>query len=76
MIDKAFIDAHLEGLKECVKDASNAILEVYESSDFGELKEGQTIEERKYEGCPRFYSKANNQDPFDLEETNSDPFDF
>ena len=37
MIDKAFIDAHLEGLKECVKDASNAILEVYESSDFGEI---------------------------------------
>ena len=37
MIDKAFIDTHLEGLKECVKDASNAILEVYESSDFGEI---------------------------------------
>ena len=37
MIDKAFIDAHLEGLKECVKDASNAILEVYKSSDFGEI---------------------------------------
>jgi len=36
MIDKAFIDKYLEGLKECVKDASNAILEVYESSDFGE----------------------------------------
>ena len=37
MIDKAFIDAHLEGLNECVKDASNAILEVYKSSDFGEI---------------------------------------
>tara|TARA_B100000683_G_scaffold172362_1_gene166118 strand:+ start:176 stop:988 length:813 start_codon:yes stop_codon:yes gene_type:complete len=37
MIDKKFIDAHLDGLKECVKSASNAILEVYESNDFGEI---------------------------------------
>ena len=45
IIDKAFIDAHLEGLEECVKDASNAILKVYESSDFGEInkKDGSPL---------------------------------
>ncbi len=37
MIDKTFIDAHLVELKECVRDASKAILDVYESSDFGEI---------------------------------------
>ena len=37
MIDKTFIDVHLDGLTECVKDASKAILEVYESSDYGEI---------------------------------------
>ena len=37
MIDKAFIDSHLDSLKECVKDASKAILDVYESGNFGEI---------------------------------------
>ena len=37
MIDKTFIDSHLDSLKECVKDASKAILDVYESGDFGEI---------------------------------------
>jgi len=54
MIDKAFIDVHLEGLNECVKDASNAILEVYKSSDFGEINKQDgsplTIADKKYDG--------------------------
>jgi len=37
MIDKTFIDDHLDGLKDCVRDASKAILEVYQSSDYGEI---------------------------------------
>ena len=37
MIDKTFIDSHLDSLKECVKDASKAILDVYESGNFGEI---------------------------------------
>ena len=45
MIDKTFIDSHLDGLKECVVDASKAILDVYESSDFGEInkKDGSPL---------------------------------
>ncbi len=45
MIDKAFIDVHLDGLKDCVKDASKAILEVYDSDDFGETnkKDGSPL---------------------------------
>ena len=45
MIDKTFIDSHLDGLKECVVDASKAILNVYESSDFGEInkKDGSPL---------------------------------
>ena len=56
MIDKAFIDTHLEGLKECVKDASNAILEVYESSDFGEIN--------KQDGSPLTIADKNAGKPF------------
>ena len=37
MIDKTFIDDHLDGLKDCVRDASKAILEVYKSTDYGEI---------------------------------------
>ena len=37
MIDKTFIDDHLDGLKDCVRDASKAILEVYQSNDYGEI---------------------------------------
>ena len=37
MIDKTFIDDHLDGLKDCVRDASKAILEVYQSTDYGEI---------------------------------------
>ena len=37
MIDETFIDDHLDGLKDCVRDASKAILEVYQSNDYGEI---------------------------------------
>lgn len=59
-----------------ILDKDERVVHTSYEDDFGELKEGQRIEKKHYEGCPRFYSAANKQkDPFDIEDTN-DPFDF
>ena len=59
-----------------VLDKNQRVVHTSYENDFGELKEGQTVEEREYEGCPRFYSKADKADPFDIEADDNDPFDF
>tara|TARA_R100000808_G_C2136741_1_gene144990 strand:+ start:913 stop:1599 length:687 start_codon:yes stop_codon:yes gene_type:complete len=50
-------------------DKDSRILQTaYEEDDLPKKKKGQTIEIRKYEGCPRFYSsnaEKNPNDPFD-----------
>ena len=56
-----------------VLDKNERVMHTSYSNDFGELKKGQRVEERQYKGCPRFYSEAAKQDPFDVLD---DPFDF
>jgi hypothetical protein len=52
-------------------DKNSRVLQTgYSESDLPPKKKGQTIEMKKYEGCPRFYSH-NGQ-----EENSDDPFDF
>ena len=38
MIDKAFIDSHIEELIDCVNKASKEIINVYEGDDFGHIE--------------------------------------
>ena len=38
MVGKNFFDDNLENLKECVKLASNEIMNIYNSDDFGQEK--------------------------------------
>lgn len=56
-----------------VLDKNERIVHTSYEDDFGELKKGQRVEERQYDGCPRFYSEANKKDPFNIDD---DPFDF
>ena len=44
MVGKNFFDDNLENLKECVKLASNEIMNIYNSDDFGQ--------EKKLDGSP------------------------
>ena len=57
-------------------DKNERVVHTSYNDDFENLKEGQTVEKRHYEGCPRFYSAAGKQeDPFEINST-EDPFDF
>ena len=38
MIDKAFIDSHIDKLTDCVNKASKEIINVYEGDDFGHIE--------------------------------------
>ena len=38
MIDKAFIDSHIDDLIDCVNKASKEIINVYKSDDFGQIE--------------------------------------
>ena len=59
-----------------VLDKNQRVVHTSYNDDFENLKEGQTVEKRHYEGCPRFYSAAGKQeDPFEINST-EDPFDF
>ena len=59
-----------------VLDKNERVVHTSYEDDFGELKKGQRIEERQYDGCPRFYSAANKKpDPFNMDDV-EDPFDF
>ena len=44
MIDKTFINKHIQILEDCVKNASNEIIEIYQSDEFGH--------EKKLDGSP------------------------
>ena len=44
MINKTFFDNHLDSLKECVNSASNEIMQIYNSNNFGQ--------EQKSDGSP------------------------
>ena len=59
-----------------VLDKNKRVVHTSYSGDFENLKKDQTVEEREYEGCPRFYSSADKQDPFEIGPNKNDPFDF
>ena len=47
MVDKNFINKHLKALKDCVKNASYEIMEIYQSERFEEKRAETTIDNLK-----------------------------